>query len=161
MWLAAGKRVRLNSTMYERFTDRAQRVMDLAVREAMRLNHEYIGTEHILLGLLAERHGVARGALGNLGVDLEMARRHVPPPLPQSKMSVELPLSPRAAQAISFSREECANLSHHYVGTEHLILGLTRQAEGGAAEALSSMGLKREDIRRQVLNLLGHHPEEP
>jgi len=142
--------------MYERFTDRARRVMQLAEREAKRLNHEYIGTEHILLGLLAERHGVAGSALHNLGVDLEKARLQVAGQLPESKKSGELPESPRAQQALADTHEECANLGHNYVGTEHLILALTRQSDGGAAEVLSNLGLKLDDIRQEVLNILGH-----
>lgn len=142
--------------MYERFTDRARRVMLLAEREAKRLNHEYIGTEHILLGLLAERHGVAGWALHNLGVDLDGARLQVAGPLPESKKPGDLPVSPRAQQALADTLEECANLGHNYVGTEHLILALTRQLNGGATEVLSNLGVELEGIRQEVLNILGH-----
>ena len=124
--------------MYKRFTDRARRVMQLAEREAKRLNHEYIGTEHILLGLLAERHAVAGKVLHNLGVNLEQARLQVGTPLPEGRKHGDLPLSPWAQQTILYSREECANLSHSDVGTEHLILGPTRQSDGGAKDELSS-----------------------
>lgn len=146
--------------MYERFTDRARTVMQLADREARRLNHEYIGTDHILLGLIAEEAGVAGAVLANLGIDLPKARRKVEelvPPLPPGAQFGELPLTPRAAQAIAYSHEEAAKLSHNYVGTEHLILGLTRDADFVAAQALVGLGVALEDVREEVLSVLGHN----
>lgn len=146
-------------SMWERFTDRARKVMQLAELEASRLNHEYIGTEHILLGLIAERFGVAGHVLQSLGVDLQKARRKVEervPPLTTRRMSGALPIAPRAGQVIALSHEDAAKLQHNYVGTEHLLLGLTRDCDGVAAEMLVKMGLKLESVRDEVLNRLGH-----
>ena len=146
--------------MHERFTDRARKVMQLAEDEANRLNHEYVGTEHILLGLVAERFGVAGAVLKNLGVDLPKARLTVEglaAPLPPSNKSNDLPVSPRARQAVATSHEEAAKIGHGYVGTEHLILALTRDADSVAAKSLLNLGLKLDDIREEVLKLLGHN----
>ena len=134
--------------------------MQLAEREANRLNHEYIGTEHILLGLIAEREGVAGYVLQLLGVNLPTARLKVEesvPPLATSRVTGALPVAPRAGQAIALSHEESAKLNHNYVGTEHLLLGLTRDFDGVGAETLVRLGLKLEDVREEVLSLLGHN----
>ena len=133
--------------------------MQLAEHEANRLNHEYIGTEHILLGLIAERFGVAGAVLQSLGVDLPKARLKVEESvaaLATCRVTGALPLSPRAGRVIAFSHEEAAKLQHSYVGTEHLLLGLTRDCDGVGAETLVKLGLKLVDIREEVLNLLGH-----
>ena len=144
---------------YERFTDRARKVMTLANQQAMRLHHQQLDTEHMLLGLAAEGSGIAAHVLKNLGVDFESCRLQVEklaPPLSQPATVGELPLSSRLTQLIEMSLQEAAKLNHHYVGTEHLILGLARQKDGVAAQALANLGLKLLDIRHEVLNLLGH-----
>src|SRR5262245_1444228 len=148
--------------MYERFTDRARKVMQLANQEAQRLNHEYIGTEHVLLGLVKEGSGVAANVLKNLDIDLRKIRLEVEK-LVQSSPEVgtpgKLPQTPRAKKVIEYSIEEARNLNHNYVGTEHLLLGLLREQEGVAAQVLMNLGLRLEDVREEVLNLLGHNME--
>jgi ATP-dependent Clp protease ATP-binding subunit ClpC len=146
--------------MYERFTDRARKVMQLANQEAQRFNHEYIGTEHILLGLVKEGSGVAANVLKNLDIDLRKIRLEVEK-IVQSGPDVatigKLPQTPRAKKVIEYSIEEARNLNHNYVGTEHLLLGLLREQEGVAAQVLMNLGLRLEDVREEVLNLLGHN----
>jgi ATP-dependent Clp protease ATP-binding subunit ClpC len=148
--------------MYERFTDRARKVMQLANQEAQRFNHEYIGTEHILLGLVKEGSGVAANVLKNLDIDLRKIRLEVEKivqhgPGGEQVVMGRLPHTPRAKKVIEYSVEEARNLSHNYVGTEHLLLGLLREQEGVAAQVLMNLGLKLEDVREEVLNLLGHN----
>jgi len=145
--------------MYERFTDRARKVMQLSNLEAQRFNHEYIGTEHILLGLVKERTGVAASVLMNLDVDLQKLRLevenivHVGPDLfTRSK----LPLTPRAKKVIEYAMQESRGLNQNYVGTEHLLLGLLREREGVAAQVLMNLGLKLDVVREEVLSILGH-----
>ncbi|HJZ93205.1 MAG TPA: Clp protease N-terminal domain-containing protein [Gemmataceae bacterium] len=151
--------------MYERFTDRARKVMQLASQEAQRFNHEYIGTEHILLGLIKEGSGVGANVLKNLDVDLRKVRLEVEkivqtgPTWPQVVLG-KLPQTPRAKKVIEYSVDEARNLNHNYVGTEHLLLGLLREQEGVAAQVLMNLGLKLEDVRQEVLNLLGHNLSE-
>ncbi len=145
--------------MYERFTDRARKVMQLANQEAQRFNHEYIGTEHILLGLVKEGSGVAANVLKNLDVDLRKIRLEVEKIVqsgPDMVTMGKLPQTPRAKKVIEYSMEEARNLNHNYVGTEHILLGLLREQEGVAAQVLMNLGLKLEDVREEVLNLLGH-----
>jgi len=148
--------------MYERFTDRARKVMQLANQEAQRFNHEYIGTEHILLGLVKEGSGVAANVLKNLDIDLRKIRIEVEK-IVQTGQGTEmvtmgkLPQTPRAKKVIEYSIEEARNLNHNYVGSEHLLLGLLREQEGVAAQVLMNLGLKLEDVREEVLNLLGHN----
>ncbi|MEM1071007.1 MAG: Clp protease N-terminal domain-containing protein, partial [Planctomycetota bacterium] len=145
--------------MYERFTDRARKVMQLANQEAQRFNHEYIGTEHILLGLVKEGSGVAANVLKNLEVDLRKIRLEVEKLVqsgPEMVTVGKLPKTPRAKKVIEYSMEEARNLNHSYVGTEHILLGLLREQEGVAAQVLMNLGLKLEDVREEVLNLLGH-----
>src|SRR5689334_4340565 len=147
--------------MYERFTDRARKVMQLANQEAQRFNHEYIGTEHILLGLVKEGSGVAANVLKNLDIDLRKIRLEVEKIVqsgPDMVTMGKLPQTPRAKKVIEYSIEEARNLNHNYVGTEHLLLGLLREQEGVAAQVLMNLGLKLEDVREEVLNLLGHNP---
>jgi ATP-dependent Clp protease ATP-binding subunit ClpC len=149
--------------MYERFTDRARKVMQLANQEAQRFNHEYIGTEHILLGLVKEGSGVAANVLKNLDVDLRKIRLEVERIVQHGQggdqvVMGRLPHTPRAKKVIEYSIEEARNLNHSYVGTEHLLLGLLREQEGVAAQVLMNLGLKLEDVREEVLNLLGHNP---
>src|SRR6266481_5933618 len=145
--------------MYERFTDRARKVMQLANQEAQRFNHEYIGTEHILLGLVKEGTGVAANVLKNLDIDLRKIRLEVEKIVqagPDMVTMGKLPQTPRAKKVIEYSIEEARNLNHNYVGTEHLLLGLLREQEGVAAQVLMNLGLRLEDVREEVLNLLGH-----
>jgi ATP-dependent Clp protease ATP-binding subunit ClpC len=149
--------------MYERFTDRARKVMQLANQEAQRFNHEYIGTEHILLGLVKEGSGVAANVLKNLDVDLRKIRLEVERIVQHGQggdqvVMGRLPHTPRAKKVIEYSIEEARNLNHSYVGTEHLLLGLLREQEGVAAQVLMNLGLKLDDVREEVLNLLGHNP---
>jgi len=149
--------------MYERFTDRARKVMQLANQEAQRFNHEYIGTEHVLLGLIKEGSGVAANVLKNLDIDLRKIRMEVEKLVqsgPDMVTMGKLPQTPRAKKVIEYSMEEARNLNHNYVGTEHILLGLLREQEGVAAQVLMNLGLKLEDVREEVLNLLGHGMEE-
>ncbi|MFA6045392.1 MAG: ATP-dependent Clp protease ATP-binding subunit [Phycisphaerales bacterium] len=144
--------------MFERFTDRARRVMALANQEAQRLNHEYIGTEHILLGLVKEGSGVGANVLRNLDVDLRRVRLEVERLVkagPEMVTMGKLPQTPRAKKVLEYAIEEARNLNHNYVGTEHLLLGLLREHDGVAAQVLINLGLKLEDVREEVLNLLG------
>ncbi len=149
--------------MFERFTDRARKVMALANQEAQRLNHEYIGTEHILLGLVKEGSGVGANVLRNLDVDLRKVRLEVEKLVkagPEMVTMGKLPQTPRAKKVIEYAIEEARNLNHNYVGTEHLLLGLLREHDGVAAQVLMNLGLKLEDVREEVLNLLGAGSEQ-
>ncbi|MBN2563577.1 MAG: ATP-dependent Clp protease ATP-binding subunit [Phycisphaerae bacterium] len=144
--------------MFERFTDRARKVMALANQEAQRFNHEYIGTEHILLGLVKEGSGVGANVLKNLEVDLRKVRLEVEKLVksgPDMVTMGKLPQTPRAKKVIEFAIEEARNLNHNYVGTEHLLLGLLREQDGVAAQVLMNLGIKLEEVREEVLNLLG------
>src|SRR5512147_543612 len=144
--------------MFERFTDRARKVMALANQEAQRFNHEYIGTEHILLGLVKEGSGVGANVLKNLDIDLRKVRLEVEKLVksgPEMVTMGKLPQTPRAKRVIEYAIEEARNLNHNYVGTEHLLLGLLREQDGVAAQVLMNLGLKLEDVREEVLNLLG------
>src|SRR5947209_18026297 len=146
--------------MYERFSDRARKVMQLANQEAQRFNHEYIGTEHILLGLIKEGSGVAANVLKNLDIDLRKIRLEVEKIVQSGPSMVtmgKLPQTPRAKKVIEYSIEEARNLNHNYVGTEHLLPGLPREQEGLAAQVPMNLGLTPEDVREEVLNLLGHN----
>ncbi len=148
--------------MFERFTDRARKVMALANQEAQRFNHEYIGTEHILLGLVKEGSGVGANVLKNLDVDLRKVRLEVEKLVkagPEMVTMGKLPQTPRAKKVIEYAIEEARNLNHNYVGTEHLLLGLLREHDGVAAQVLRNLGLKLEEVREEVLNLLGANPE--
>jgi ATP-dependent Clp protease ATP-binding subunit ClpA len=149
--------------MYERFTDRARKVMELANQAAQRLHHEYIGTEHVLLGLVKEGSGVAASVLKNLGVDRRKVREEVERIVQRGVggdqvVTGRLPHTPRAKKMIEYAIEEARGLNHNYVGTEHLLLGLLREQEGIGAQVLMNLGLKLEDVRREVLNLLGQTP---
>ena len=148
--------------MFERFTDRARKVMALANQEAQRFNHEYIGTEHILLGLVKEGSGVGANVLKNLDVDLRKVRLEVEKLVkagPEMVTMGKLPQTPRAKKVIEYAIEEARNLNHNYVGTEHLLLGLLREHDGVAAQVLRNLGLKLEEVREEVLNLLGASSE--
>jgi len=144
--------------MFERFTDRARKVMALANQEAQRFNHEYVGTEHVLLGLVKEGQGVAANVLHNLSVDLKKIRLEVEKIVKSGPAMVtmgKLPQTPRAKKVIEFAIEEARNLGHNYVGTEHLLLGLLREHDGVAAQVLMNLGLKLDEVRTEVLNILG------
>jgi ATP-dependent Clp protease ATP-binding subunit ClpC len=149
--------------MFERFTDRARKVMALANQEAQRFNHDCIGTEHILLGLVKEGSGVGAQVLKNLDVDIKKLRLEIEKHVksgPDMVTMGKLPQTPRAKKVIEFAIEEARSLNHNYVGTEHILLGLLREADGIAAQILMGMGLKLEDIRQEVLNLLGAGVED-
>jgi ATP-dependent Clp protease ATP-binding subunit ClpC len=146
--------------MYEKFTDRARKVMQLANQEAQRFNHEYIGTEHILLALIKEGSGVASNVLKNLDIDLRKVRVEVEKIVmsgPDRVTMGKLPQTPRAKKVIEYSIEEARSLGHHYVGTEHLLLGLLREQEGVAGQVLMNLGAELEEVREEVLSLLGHN----
>ena len=144
--------------MFDRFTDRARRVMALARKEAQRFNHDFIGTEHILLGLIQEGSGVAANVLKNLGVETEKIRREIEKNVQSGPSMVtmgQLPFTPRAKKVLELSMEEAQELGHNYIGTEHLLLGLIRENDGVAAQVLLDLELKLEDVREAVLELLG------
>jgi ATP-dependent Clp protease ATP-binding subunit ClpC len=144
--------------MFDRFTDRAKKVMNLARQEAQRFNHEYLGTEHILLGLVQEGSGVAANVLKNMGIDLAKIRSEVEKIVKTGPSMVtmgQLPFTPRAKKVLELSMEEAGNLGHNYIGTEHLLLGLIKENEGIAAQVLINLGVKLEDVREEVLDFLG------
>ena len=144
--------------MFDRFTDRAKKVMSFARQEAMKFNHEYIGTEHILLGLVQEGSGVAANVLKNMSIDLEKIRHEVEKIVKTGPSMVtmgQLPFTPRAKKVLELSLEEASQLSHNYIGTEHLLLGLIRENEGIAAQVLMNLGVKLDDVREEVLEFLG------
>jgi len=144
--------------MFDRFTDRARKVMALARKEAQRFNHDFIGTEHILLGLIQEGSGVAANVLKTLGVEIEKIRREIEKNVQSGPSMVtmgQLPFTPRAKKVLELSMEEAQELGHNYIGTEHLLLGLIRENDGVAAQVLLDMNLKLEDVREAVLELLG------
>ncbi|MGE5599045.1 MAG: ATP-dependent Clp protease ATP-binding subunit [Bacteroidota bacterium] len=143
--------------MYERFTERARKVLFLSQQEAKRLGHNYIGTEHLLLGLVAEGEGVAAEALRTLGINLQKVRSELEKIIGTGDAPYlgEVALTPRAKRVLELALDEGRQLGHNYVGTEHLILGLIRESEGVAAQVLKNMGLDLEKVRKQVLSQLG------
>jgi len=150
--------------MFDRFTDRARKVMGLARQEAQRFNHDYIGTEHVLLGLVQEGSGVAASVLKNLDIDLKKIRHEVEKLVSNGTTMVtmgQLPFTPRAKKVLELSLEEASNLGHTYIGTEHLLLGLIRENEGIAAQVLRNLKVKLDDVREEVLELLGADPADP
>ncbi len=142
--------------MFERFTDRARRVVVLAQEEARMLNHNYIGTEHILLGLIHEGEGVAAKALESLGISLEGVRNQVEEIIGQGQQapSGHIPFTPRAKKVLELSLREALQLGHNYIGTEHILLGLIREGEGVAAQVLVKLGADLNRVRQQVIQLL-------
>jgi ATP-dependent Clp protease ATP-binding subunit ClpC len=142
--------------LFERFTDRARRVVVLAQEEARLLNHNYIGTEHILLGLIHEGEGVAAKALESLGISLEKVRQQVEEIIGagQSPPSGHIPFTPRAKKVLELSLREALQLGHNYIGTEHILLGLIREGEGVAAQVLVKLGADLGRVRQQVIQLL-------
>ena len=150
--------------MFERFTDRARRVVVLAQEEARTLNHNYIGTEHILLGLIHEGEGVAAKALESLGISLEAVRRQVEEIIGRGQQapSGHIPFTPRAKRVLELSLREALLLGHNYIGTEHILLGLIREGEGVAAQVLVKLGADLSRVRQQVIQLLhGDQGQEP
>jgi Clp amino terminal domain, pathogenicity island component len=146
--------------MFERFTDRARRVVVLAQEEARMLNHNYIGTEHILLGLIHEGEGVAAKALESLGISLEAVRQQVEEIIGQGQQapSGHIPFTPRAKKVLELSLREALQLGHNYIGTEHILLGLIREGEGVAAQVLVRLGADLNRVREQVIQLLHGYP---
>ena len=148
--------------MFERFTERARRVVVLAQDEARMLSHTYIGTEHILLGLIHEGHGLAAKTLGSLGISLAVVRQQVeeiigrgtqrPPP-------GHIPFTPRAKRVLELSLREALQLGHTYIGTEHILLGLIHEGEGVAAQVLVGLGVDLDRARRQVIQLVAGRDE--
>ena len=155
--------------MFERFTERARKVVVLAQEEAKRLGHNYIGTEHLLLGLIKEKEGVAARALHTANVTLDGARDQVESIVGYGEdyTGNQMPFTPRSKKILEFSLKEALQLRHNYIGTEHILLGLVRESEGVAALALSNLGVDPNEVRRNVLDLLGvaktdtHRPEPP
>ena len=150
--------------MFERFTDRARRVVVLAQEEARMLNHNYIGTEHLLLGLIHEGEGVAAKALAAMEIRLEAVRQQVEEIVGrgQDAPSGHIPFTPRAKKVLELSLRESTQLGHRYIGTEHILLGLIREGEGVAAQVLVRLGADLDRVRQQVIQLLqGHQGDEP
>lgn len=147
--------------MFERFTDRARRVVVLAQEEARRLNHSYIGTEHILLGLLAEEQGLGAQALVAMGTDLDSVRAAVADTIGvgRSAPSGQIPFTPRSKRVLELTLREALQLGHNYLGTEHILLGLLREGEGAACQVLTRLGVSLEATRRKVAELVGVEPE--
>ncbi|MBI4713314.1 MAG: ATP-dependent Clp protease ATP-binding subunit [Planctomycetes bacterium] len=144
--------------MFDKFTDRARKVMSLARAEAQRLSHDAIGTEHILLGLIREGSGVAARVLMNLEVDLKKVAEEVENLIknePRPTATGQLPFTPRAKKALEFAHEEATMLKHDYIGTEHLLLGLIREEEGIAARVLANLGVKPDEVRDEIMEVLG------
>ena len=141
---------------FDKFTERARRVLTLAQEEAQRLNHNYIGTEHILLGLVREEDGVAAKVLANLGVELNKVRSAVEFIIGRGERSTtgEIGLTPRAKKVIELAIDEARQLGHNYIGTEHLLLGLLREGEGVAAGVLESFGINLERVRAEMTRIL-------
>src|SRR5437016_4749018 len=142
--------------MFERFTDRARRVVVLAQEEARMLNHNYIGTEHVLLGLIREGEGVAAKALESLGISLEGVRQQVEEIIGQGQQipGGHIPFTPRAKKVLELSLREALQLGHNYIGTEHILLGLIREGEGVAAQVLVKLGADLNRVRQQVIQVL-------
>jgi ATP-dependent Clp protease ATP-binding subunit ClpC len=143
--------------MYELFTDHARKAMQLANQEAIRFNHEYIGTEHMLLGLIREGSGVAANVFKNFDMDLSKIRLEMEKVMQSGSDAVslvKLPQTPRAKKVIEYSLEEARNLGHNYVGTEHLLLGLLREKNGVAVQVLMNLGLELDSVRSEILKIL-------
>ncbi len=148
------------------FTDRVRKVLAMAREEAIRLQHDYVGTEHILLGLIREGEGVAAAVLTNLSIDLEQIHEQVEESVKKGKATIalgELPYTSRAKKVLEFAMAEARELNHSYVGTEHLLLGLLREEKGIAAQVLNTLGIGLEDARTETLKVLGSDvsPSEP
>src|SRR6516165_2597966 len=150
--------------MFERFTDRARRVVVLAQEEARMLDHNYIGTEHLLLGLIHEGEGIAAKALEAMGISLDAVRQQVEAIIGRGQQapSGHIPFTPRAKRVLELSLRESGQLGHNYIGTEHILLGLVREGEGVAAQVLVKLGAELTRVRQQVIQLLsGYQGTEP
>ena len=150
--------------MFDRFTDRARRVVVLAQEEARMLDHDYIGTEHILLGLIHEGEGVAARALESLGISLDAVRQQVEEIIGRGQQEPpgHIPFTPRAKKVLELSLRESKQFGHNYIGTEHILLGLIREGNGVAAQVLVKLGADLKRVRQQVIQLLhGHTAGEP
>ena len=147
--------------MFERFTEKAIKVIMLAQEEARRLGHNFVGTEQILLGLIGEGTGVAAKVLKSMGVNLKDARVEVEKIIGRGSgfVAVEIPFTPRAKRVLELSLEEARQLGHNYIGTEHLLLGLIREGEGVAARVLENLGVDLAKVRTQVIRMLGETAE--
>jgi len=160
-WAQDGRQGNTLEGVFERFTDRARRVVVLAQEEARMLNHNYIGTEHILLGLIREGEGVAARALSSLGISLDGVRQRVEELIGQGKArsarSGHIPFTPRAKKVLELSLREALQLGHNYIGTEHILLGLSREGEGVGAQVLVMLGADHDRVRQSVAEL---PPEE-
>ena len=146
--------------MFERFTDRARRAVVQAQEEARTLNHDFIGTEHILLGLVGEGQGVAAKALESLGISMEAVRQRVEDIVPPGQVEVRtghIPFTPRAKKVLELSLSESKLLGHRYIGTEHILLGLLREGEGVAAQVLAALGADLDGVRERVVQLLAEY----
>ena len=145
--------------MFERFTDRARRVVVLAQEEARMLQHNYIGTEHLLLGLIHESEGIAAKALESLGIGLEAVRQQVEEIIGQGQQapSGHIPFTPRAKKVLELSLREAIQLGHSYIGTEHILLGLIREGDGVAAQVLVRLGADLNRTRQRVIDMLHGH----
>ena len=147
--------------MFERFTERARKVVVLAQEEARHFNHNYIGTEHLLLGLLREDEGVAARALASLNVTLDEVREQVESIVGYGEegTGAQAPFTPRSKKVLELALREALQLGHNYIGTEHILLGLVRESEGVAARVLSNLDVDPDKVRREVLVMLGEDPE--
>src|SRR5947209_12427443 len=143
--------------MFERFTERARKVVVLAQEEARHFNHNYIGTEHLLLGLLREDEGVAARALSALNVTLDEVREQVESIVGYGEEGTggQAPFTPRSKKVLELALREALQLGHNYIGTEHILLGLVRESEGVAARVLSNLGVDPDKVRREVVRMLG------
>ena len=143
--------------MFKRFTERARKVVILAREEAERYRHEYLGTEHILLGLLKDGGGFAIAVLQKLGIDPKQLRVELERNLPKSvdtPVEGDIPFTPKAKKVLEYAVEEARLMGHNYIGTEHLLLGIVREKDGLAAKVLSSLGINLQETREQTVNLL-------
>jgi len=150
----------MGNAVFERFTDRARRAVVEAQGEARALHHDFIGTEHILLGLMGEGQGVAAKALESLGVSMEAVRQRVEDIIPPGQVEVRtghIPFTPRAKKVLELSLSEAKLLGHRYVGTEHILLGLLREGEGVAAQVLTALGADLDGTRERVVQVLAEY----
>ena len=147
---------------FDRFTKRARHVLVLAQEEAQHFQHNYIGTEHLLLGLIREGEGVAAHVLGNLGIEIDKARQAIEAITGRGGTLVEgeLPLTPRSKMIMELAMDEARRLDHRFIGTEHLLLGLIREGEGIAAGVLENLGLQLEQVRTETVRVLRQHQQE-
>jgi ATP-dependent Clp protease ATP-binding subunit ClpC len=148
--------------MFERFTERARKVVVLAQEEARHFNHNYIGTEHLLLGLLREDEGVAARALASLNVTLDEVREQVESIVGYGEegTGAQAPFTPRSKKVLELALREALQLGHNYIGTEHILLGLVKEKESVASQMLSSMGVEADEVHRRVIRMLGAEPHQ-